>query len=234
MPERVAEHANAPPSDPSRMRTRAGGGAHPEHPIDRLHLAMLQLALAPLTLLVTAAPPTDPEAEFATWAATAGLELFRIACDVDETLGVTCYGVDETRTPTVATWEDGTFVLLEPTEPGMVSTDALLTMVTPLDCASALGLPGLLVEGLALGDADDVTEFDNAVAVCTDVVDRMSANPDSDPQLLALVVAISNELAAIAADHAAGVEIFAGTPAGTAHIEALGAAWQALVEYLAG
>jgi hypothetical protein len=137
------------------------------------------IATALVAAVVTmSAPPIDPEAEFESWAAAQGLELFRIACDFDDTLGVTCYGVDETRTPTVAVWEDGAFVVLEPTEPGMVSTDELLTTERPLDCASALGLPGLLVRSVASGDSAD---FDNALAVCGSVVERLASNPDSDP-----------------------------------------------------
>lgn len=152
-------------------------------------------------------PPTDEiEAAFEEWAlAEQDDELFRTVCDVDEALGVTCYGLDETRTPTIAEYDNGAFEVVEPTTPGMVSTDSLSASLeaAPSDCVSAALMPGLIVSGLTLGDPED---FDAAVKECGETEAHLEQT-GNNPEVLAAVTAVNEALAAIQTAADSGVMI---------------------------
>jgi hypothetical protein len=187
-------------------------------------------------------PPDDPEGAFQAWAERERVELSRIACDADGGT-VTCYGLDQYRTPLAAEWVGGDFSLLLPIEtlttetvppepvdepPAIVSAEVQQIL---LECAGAIGLPGTLIDGLASGDSAD---FDNAVSVCGQAEARLAADTTPDSMALRLVRAVNEELDSIATDRASGLDVSPASGGGSAHVEALSEAWRALAELVVG
>jgi hypothetical protein len=203
-------------------------------------LSFVLVAAFAATTPPSAPPPDDPEGAFRAWAAREEVELTRIACSVDAG-AVTCYGLDQYRTPVAAEWVDGDFSLLLPIDAGSpidesvpsVPVDEPTAIVSAevqeilLECAGAVGLPNALIDGLAAGNSGD---FDNAVSVCGQAEATLAADPSPDTMAVNLVRAVNDELDSIATDHAAGMDVSSTSGGGGAHVEALSEAWRALAQ----
>lgn len=86
----------------------------------------------------TPPPAPDPAPNFRLWAAVNGLELSRIACDVDEV--TTCYGVDAAMVTTTATMNpDGTFTIVVPSGLGAGPTTPTPTTLAAIDPSAGVG-----------------------------------------------------------------------------------------------
>ncbi len=85
----------------------------------------------------TTPPEPDPAPTFRLWAAVEGLELSRVACNVDTV--TTCYGVDAAMVTHTATMNpDGTFTIVVPSV-APASTPAAPTTVAAIDPSSGVG-----------------------------------------------------------------------------------------------